>query len=90
MFIAWFFSLREVVLGRFAPLLVTVHLMSFSINLNDLLFSFSCLRAIAKICAKERKKIFASGGDDQHPMVVHLNLIICLVAKYFGQQDLAD
>ena len=45
---------------------------------------------ISKVCANERKKVFATGGDSNHPMLVHLNLIICLVAKYFGQQDLAD
>ena len=54
----------------------------------------SSLRTIALTASKERTRIClaASDGQDQGHMakVTTLSLLICLVAKYFGQSDLSD
>ena len=55
----------------------------------------SCLRSFVIVCSKQRRAIIeASFGkdsaDEVEKSISHLNLIICLVAKYFGQADLAD
>lgn len=48
----------------------------------------SSLRSLVLICSKQRSVIIASNLTPD--AICHLNLIICLVAKYFGQADLAD
>jgi len=59
----------------------------------------SSLRSLVLACSRQRKQIYESekihtetNKTDSHipSMVVHLNLIICLVARYFDQKDLAD
>lgn len=55
----------------------------------------STLRSLVLACSQQRKRISQDQSDslNQKPIpniVVHLNLLICLVAKYFGQKDLAD
>ena len=51
------------------------------------------------VCSRQRKQMlesndqFGATGRHEKPVpkiVIHLNLIICLVAKYFDQKDLAD
>lgn len=46
----------------------------------------STIRALARACAMARK-VLTSKDDERLPP---LNLIICLIAQYFSQQDLAD
>lgn len=46
----------------------------------------SGIRALARACASARRKL--ASKDDPH--LVPLNLIICLIASYFNQADLAD
>lgn len=48
--------------------------------------SCSQIRHIARMCAKIR----ASLDSADHPDLPQLNVIICIVAKYFNQEDLAD
>ncbi|KAG7164326.1 Gem-associated protein 2-like [Homarus americanus] len=48
--------------------------------------SCSQIRHIARICAKLRSSLESS----DHPHLPHLNVIICIVARYFNQEDLAD
>ena len=55
----------------------------------------SCLRSFVIVCSKQRRAIIESSSSEKNSAEVeksisHLNLIICLVAKYFGQADLAD
>ena len=60
---------------------------------------FSSLRSLALACSRQRKDIFESPSKDivraedratWPKFISHLNLIICLVARYFDQADLAD
>ncbi|XP_074645173.1 gem-associated protein 2-like [Tubulanus polymorphus] len=46
----------------------------------------SIIRSLARMCAHLRTAL--SGPED--PKLVHLNLLVCLVARYFDQMDLAD
>lgn len=46
-----------------------------------------CLRDLARLCAKVRSKITRVNDTS---LFVHLNLIICIIGKYFKQFDLAD
>ncbi|KAK7071846.1 gem (nuclear organelle) associated protein 2 [Halocaridina rubra] len=48
--------------------------------------SCSQIRHIARMCAKIR----ASLDTADHPDLAQLNVIICIVARYFNQEDLAD
>ena len=57
------------------------------------------MRSLVLACSRQRKQIYESEnsdakveeGDNSMPkMTIHLNLIICLVARYFEQKDLAD
>ncbi|XP_064106541.1 gem-associated protein 2-like [Macrobrachium nipponense] len=48
--------------------------------------SCSQIRHIARMCAKIR----ASLDSADHPDLPQLNVIICIVARYFSQEDLAD
>lgn len=59
----------------------------------------SSMRSLVLACSRQRKQIYESEnldakveeGDNSMPkMTIHLNLIICLVARYFEQKDLAD
>ena len=50
----------------------------------------SSLRDLALFCARERRRLAASGEDFKEETIAALNLFICLVAKYFGQGDLED
>ena len=54
----------------------------------------SNLRSFVIVCSKQRKAIIEKSSyeslDGIKKSISHLNLIICLVAKYFGQADLAD
>ena len=55
----------------------------------------SCLRSFVIVCSKQRRAIIEASlgkdsADEVEKSISHLNLIICLVAKYFGQADLAD
>jgi len=59
----------------------------------------SSLRSLALACSRQRKDIFESPSKDivraedqatWPKFISHLNLIICLVARYFDQADLAD
>ena len=52
----------------------------------------SLLRDLVLVSAKERKRIVNEVSDVEvkDESVAALNLIICLVAKYFGQTDLED
>uniref|UniRef100_A0A1I8HX65 Gem-associated protein 2 n=2 Tax=Macrostomum lignano TaxID=282301 RepID=A0A1I8HX65_9PLAT len=45
------------------------------------------LRRLARACRRERLRL---PGGLRHPAAVPLSLIICLVARHFGQADLAD
>lgn len=46
----------------------------------------SNIRALARACASARRSL-ASKTDER---LLPLNLVICLIARYFSQQDLAD
>ncbi|XP_047501510.1 gem-associated protein 2-like [Penaeus chinensis] len=48
--------------------------------------SCSQIRHIARICASIRAKL----DSPDHPDLAQLNVIICIVARYFSQEDLAD
>ena len=57
------------------------------------------MRSLVLACSRQRKQIYESEnidgtvkeGDNSMPnMIIHLNLIICLIARYFEQKDLAD
>ncbi|XP_045595473.1 gem-associated protein 2 [Procambarus clarkii] len=48
--------------------------------------SCSQIRHIARMCAQIRSALKSS----EHPHLPHLNVIICIVARYFNQEDLAD
>ena len=50
----------------------------------------SSLRDLALFCARERRRVAASGEEYKEETIAALNLFICLVAKYFDQGDLAD
>ena len=56
----------------------------------------SCLRSFVIVCSKQRRAIIEASLSEKNnsaeveKSISHLNLIICLVAKYFGQTDLAD
>ena len=61
--------------------------------LDNLCFYFSLLRTLVLVCSGERKKIVSDGGKNvtkSKDMLPHFNLLICLVARYFDQADLAD
>lgn len=45
----------------------------------------SSLRSLVRLCANLRATM-----KDDDPHLPHLNLLICLVTRYFGQSDLAD
>ncbi|XP_071526695.1 gem-associated protein 2 isoform X1 [Panulirus ornatus] len=48
--------------------------------------SCSQIRDIASMCVQIRSSLTSS----DHPHLPHLNVIICIVARYFNQEDLAD
>lgn len=48
--------------------------------------SCSQIRHIARMCAQIRSSL----TSPEHPFLPHLNVIICIVARYFNQEDLAD
>lgn len=59
----------------------------------------SSLRSVVLACSRQRKRIYETEKLDEKPskaedclpkMVIHLNLLICLVGRYFDQKDLAD
>ena len=53
----------------------------------------SMLRDLVLVCARERRKIAAASDTteaERDENIAALNLFICIVAKYFGQTDLAD
>lgn len=50
----------------------------------------STLRTLALVCSKQRQRLAGDNTVELERMLPHLNLIICLVAKYFDQADLAD
>ena len=50
----------------------------------------SSLRDLVLLCARERRRLAASGEEYAEETIAALNLLICLVAKYFGQGDLED
>jgi len=53
----------------------------------------SSLRSLVLACSRQRKQIYESEKleEDSLPkIVIHLNLVICLVGRYFDQKDLAD
>ena len=63
------------------------------------LLLFSSMRSLVLACSRQRKQIYESenldakveeGDNSMSKMTIHLNLIICLVARYFEQKDLAD
>ena len=49
---------------------------------------------LSTVCSKQRKSLVKGSSseslDNVKSSISYLNLIICLVAKYFGQADLAD
>ena len=48
----------------------------------------SSMRSMVLVCSKQRSSLISQQSASQ--VITHLNLIICLVSKYFGQADLAD
>ena len=50
----------------------------------------SSLRDLVLFCARERKRLVAGNEENNVETIAALNLLICLVAKYFGQGDLED
>ena len=48
----------------------------------------SSLRSLASVCARQRKVLVEKGEEGE--VLNTLALFICIVAKYFGQADLAD
>ena len=48
----------------------------------------SAIRSFVLVCSKYRSALIDQKSAKSD--IAHLNLIICLVAKYFGQSDLAD
>ena len=48
----------------------------------------SSMRSMVLVCSKQRSYLISQQSASQ--VITHLNLIICLVSKYFGQADLAD
>ena len=48
----------------------------------------SSMRSMVLVCSKHRSSLISQHSASQ--VITHLNLIICLVSKYFGQADLAD
>ncbi len=55
----------------------------------------SAIRSLALICSRQRAKIIEGGGKETNvdalaERVTPLTLFVCIVAKYFGQADLAD
>jgi len=49
----------------------------------------SAIRTLAHVCSRQRKEL-AAGQQEDVKALNTLSLIICLVAKYFGQADLSD
>ena len=50
----------------------------------------SSMRSLVYACSKHRSSLISQPSEKNKVNVNHLNLIICLVSKYFGQADLAD
>ena len=48
----------------------------------------SALRTLAIVCSRQRERVVKEKGDLK--IVNTLSLLICLVAKYFDQADMAD
>ncbi len=49
----------------------------------------SALRSMVLVCSRQRK-VLSENDSDSTSEISHLNLLICLVAKYFSQADLSD
>ena len=82
----WVGDLKQVSKDQALWLYALLGLIEKPLNGEDI----STIRSVAKTAREYRTTLLEENSSQQVTTTVHLDLIICIVANYFGQKDLSD